>query len=61
MTNATWRVVRTDHYGRQLPPCDYDDKTTALQQIDALRHIDCQAHLQQYDPFSGEWTDWETT
>lgn len=60
MTNATWRVNRVDHAGKPMAPLDHTSKPDAIAAVRQLQDSGCQAGLQQYDPFRGEWTEYET-
>lgn len=59
MTIATWRVLRLDHNGEDMAAFDYDDKSNAIDHLNAARRIGLHAGLYQYDPFTGTWIEWE--
>lgn len=60
MTNALWRVTRVDHAGKPMAPLDHTSKPEALEAVRRLQDTGCQATMQQWDAFRGEWTEYET-
>lgn len=59
MNTATWRVNRTDHAGQPMAPLDHTSKPDALAAFRQLRDSGANASLQQYDAFTGQWTNHE--